>query len=577
MTTSSSNTNEEDLEQASYLGNSNLKPAGFKFEWTQKMIDEYVRCSEDVVYFTETYMKIVNVDDGLVSFKLYDYQKEMLHNMQHERFNIITCARQSGKSITTCAYILWYIIFHENKKVGLLANKGDTAKEILGRIRLAYQHLPKWLQQGMKDFNKTTITLENGSMVMSAATSSDNVRGHSFNLIFIDEAAFVENWEAFFASVFPTISSGKTTKLILVSTPNGMNHFAYIWQLAVEGKNNYKAQKVTWDMVPGRDEEWKRTMLAGMNFDVQKFAQEQNVEFHGSSGALIAGWKLQQLMTDLQVPIAESGGHLYLYDSPVKGRRYIMACDVSRGKGLDYSTFSVIDVTELPFRQSAVFRDNLCSPIEFAQTIFQTAKAFNNAYVIIELNDIGAQVADVLRYDPYNYEYILYTESNGRNGKRLGMGYGKNQDQGIRTTKTTKALGCALLKLLLEQNQLLVWDRWTVEELACFSRKNNSYEAEPGKHDDLAMTLVIFAWMTDDDFFKEFTTIQTVQSLRERTDEDLATELRPIGLYSENVSDELLGMTPEQVADMNWLLGDCVPKKPSAENEELNNTFFFPC
>lgn len=529
------------------------------------MIEEYIKCSQDVGYFTESYMKIINLDEGLVSFKLYDYQKIMLSNMQHNRFNIITCARQSGKSITTCAFILWYILFHPNKKIGLLANKHDTAKEILGRIQLAYQHLPKWLQQGVKEWNKFTFILENNSMVMAAATSSDNVRGHSFNMIFIDEAAHIENWDEFFASVFPTISSGKTTKVVLVSTPNGLNHFWAIWQMAIEKKNNYVHQKVTWNMVPGRDEKWKNDTLAGMNFDTQKFDQEQNVEFLGSSGTLIAGWKLQQLMLSLAIPITDTGT-LRVYENPVKEHKYALVADVSRGKGLDYSAFSVFDISQMPYRQVAVFRDNMCSPIEYSEFIFHSAKTYNNAYVLVELNDIGAQVADAVQFE-YNYENLLYTESAGRAGKRIAMGFRKGQDQGLRTTKTTKALGCSMLKLLVEQNQLVIFDNWTINELSTFSRKGVSYQAEDGKHDDIAMGLVIFAWLTDDDFFKEITSINTVNKLREKTEEELALELRPIGFYFDGVPDP--DPTAPTKEDLNWLLGDFIDKKPEDEDDWL--------
>ena len=304
-----------------YNGNALLKRSNQNIEWTIEMFNEYIKCSEDVVYFTETYMKIINIDKGLVQFKLYDYQKEMLQSMADNRFNIIATARQAGKSTVTCAFVMWYIIFHAEKTVALLANKGETAREILGRIQLAYQHLPRWLQQGVKEWNKGSMELENNSRVIAAATSSDNIRGYSINLLFIDEAAFIENWDSFFTSVYPTISSGTESKIVLVSTPNGLNHFYSLWVNARENRNGYVPIEVTYDKVPGRDQKWRDETLASMNFDVAKFEQEYCVEFMGSSGTLIAGWKLKELVH--QTPITFKEG-LSQYWTPIKGHVYVL-------------------------------------------------------------------------------------------------------------------------------------------------------------------------------------------------------------------------------------------------------------
>jgi len=388
-----------------YKGNVNLKRQNQAIEWTPNLVEEYLKCSKDPVYFTENYMKIISVDKGLVNFKLYPYQREMLQSFADNRFSIITTARQAGKSTTTCAFILWYIIFHPEKTVALLANKGDTAREILGRIQLAYQHLPRWLQQGIKEWNKGSFVLENDSRVLAAATSSDAIRGYSINLLFIDEAAFIENWDEFFTSVYPTISSGSESKIILVSTPNGLNHFYSIWVNAQERRNHYKFMQVLWQDVPGRDENWKNDTLAAMNFDLEKFDQEYNCEFLGSSGTLIAGWKLKELVH--QAPMVEKEG-LIQYHQPQTGHIYLIICDVSRGKGLDYSAFQLVDVTSMPYRQACVYRNNAISPIDYADVIYRTAKAYNNASVLVEINDIGEQVSTSLNYD-FGYENVLYT------------------------------------------------------------------------------------------------------------------------------------------------------------------------
>lgn len=532
-----------------YNGNALIKRANQNINFTPEMVEEWLKCSQDPVYFTETYMKIINVDKGLVSFKLYDYQKDMLLSMQQNRFNVIATARQAGKSTTTCAFILWYIIFHSEKTVALLANKGDTAREILGRIQLAYQHLPKWLQQGVKEWNKGSFELENDSRVIAAATSSDAIRGYSINLLFIDEAAFIENWDEFFTAVYPTISSGTESKIVLVSTPNGLNHFYKTWVGANEDRNGYKAIKVMWHDVPGRDEAWKQGTLAAMNFDTEKFEQEYCVEFMGSSGTLIAGWKLKELV--YQRPIHESDG-LKMFVSPEKDRAYVSVVDVSRGKGLDYSTFSIIDVTSMPYNQVCTYRSNMVTPWDFAEVVNRVCRAYNNAATLVEINDIGEQVSHALHND-FEYENVLFTEHAGRGGKRITTGFGANVDKGVRTTKTVKTVGCSLLKLLVEQNQLIVNDENTIMELATFSKKGQSYEAEPGTHDDMVMGLVLFGWLSDQQYFKDYTNINTLMKLREKSEEDIMNDLSPFGFVDDGSDIEDI-LQPIPMA--NWLMPD---------------------
>jgi len=532
-----------------YKGNVLLKKSNQSIDWTQELVQEYVKCSEDPVYFIETYMKIINVDQGLVSFTLYDYQKEMITSFKDNRNSIITTARQAGKSTTTCGFILWYIIFNPEKTVALLANKGDTAREILGRVQLAYQHLPKWLQQGVNEWNKGSFVLENNSRVIASATSTSAIRGYSINLLFIDEAAFIDNWEEFFTSVYPTISSGSESKIILVSTPNGLNHFYSTWVNALEQRNGYNAILVDWQKVPGRDENWKQQTLAGMNFDLEKFDQEYNCEFLGSSGTLIAGWKLKELVH--QTPVIEKEG-LIQYFEPKKGHVYMMVCDVSRGKGLDYSAFQLVDVTMMPYQQTCVYRNNAVTPIDYADVIHRVAKAYNNAAVLVEINDIGEQVSHSLHYD-FGYEHILFTENAGRSGKRITLGFGgKSADKGIRTTKIVKSIGCSILKLLIEQNQFIVNDFHTINELSTFSKKGTSYEAEPGRHDDLVMCLVLYAWLSDQDYFREYTNINTLNSLRDKTEEDIEQDLAPFG-FMEDGRGDLIDETFETYHPDAWM------------------------
>jgi hypothetical protein len=535
-----------------YNGNVLLKRANQQIEWTEDLVQEWVKCAEDPLYFIKTYMKIITLNEGLQTYQPWPYQEEMIKKFVDNRYTIVTTARQAGKSTTTCAFILWYIIFQADKTVALLANKGETAREILGRVQLAYQHLPRWLQQGVKEWNKGSFELENNSRVIAAATSASAIRGYTINLLFIDEAAHIENWDEFFTSVYPTISSGTDSKIVLVSTPNGLNHFYSTWQNAIEGRNGYANILVSWKDVPGRDEAWKEETIAGMNFDHEKFNQEMNCQFLGSSGTLISGWKLKE-MVHLS-PLTERDG-LSQYVEPEKEHVYVMVCDVSRGKGLDYSAFQVLDVTNMPYKQVCTFRNNSLTPIDYADVIYRIAKNYNNALVLVEINDIGEQVSHSIHYD-FGYDNMLFTENGGRRGKRVTSGFGsKKSDKGIRTTKIVKSIGCSMLKLLIEQNQLVVNDFTTINELSTFSKKRNSYEAEPGKHDDLVMCLVLFAWLSDQQYFKDHTDINTLSSLREKTADDMEQDLAPFGFLMNGREDQGLEIDSyhENYAPDEWM------------------------
>lgn len=526
-------------ENKGYLGNPLLKNSNTKIEWTLEKIEEYLRCKEDPIYFIENYVKIVHIDHGLIPLKLFDYQKEILEKIVNGRKVICCLSRQAGKTTTAVAVILHYVLFNEHKNVALLANKGDAAREILSRIQLAYESLPDWLQQGVVQWNKGSIELENGCKIFAGATSGSAARGKSVALLYIDECAFVEGWDEFFASVMPTLSSGKESKLLITSTPNGLNHFHKIFDEAQQGKNGYEWVLAPWYRVPGRDDAWKKETIEFLNHDMIKFAQEFECEFQGSSGTLISGAVLKELRRD--IPIKQNT-NMKIYSMPEKGRIYTMIVDVSRGKGLDHSAFSVIDITSMPYKQACVFRDNMVGPVEYAETIHLVHKQYNNASILVENNDIGGQVADLLHYD-YEVETLLYTENAGTRGKRISGGFKANSERGIRTTKTVKSVGCSLLKLLIEQRQLLVPDLDTIKELETFSRKGSSYEAEPGKNDDLVMGLVLFAWLTEQDFFKLETDIHTLSKLREKSEDELMEEMLPIG-FNNFEEEEETDLTP---------------------------------
>lgn len=507
-----------------YLGNPLLKKARKPINWTPDMVQEFLRCSQDPIYFAERYIKIVHVDRGLIPIELYDYQKEIIFKLQNNRRVTVVTSRQAGKTTTAAAIILHYILFNEYKTVALLANKGDAAREILERIKLAYEALPDWLQSGVVEWNKGSIELENGCKVIAAATSSSAIRGKSISLLYIDEAAFVENWDEFFASVFPTISSGETTKILFTSTPNGLNHFYKTCEGAKNGTNGYAYVEVPWQKVPGRGVEWQKETLAAMDFDMEKFAQEFECEFQGSSGTLISSACLKSLVP--QVPVAEHDG-LKQYKRPVEGNKYVIVVDVSRGKGLDYSAFQVVDITKMPYDQVCTYKNNMITPLDYTGVIHRISKMYNDAVILVEVNDVGAQVVDSLHYD-FECETIVYTENAGARGKRISGGFG-NAERGIRTTKTVKAIGCSMLKLLVEQHQLTINDHDTIYELSRFSKKGHSYEAESGANDDLVMGLVLFAWMSDQQYFKDLTDINTLMKLREKSEDQMESELTPFG------------------------------------------------
>lgn len=518
------------LSERGYNGNTNLKRKDTQIQWSPDMVQEFVKCAKDEIYFAEKYIQIVHVDHGLIPIQLYDYQKEIMLKNRDYRNVIVNTSRQAGKTTTAVVLILHYVLFNDHKTVALLANKGDAAREILDRIKIAYEALPKWMQQGVVEWNKGSVEFENGCKILAAATSSSAIRGKSVSFLYIDETAFVENWDSFFASVFPTISSGNTTKILLTSTPNGLNHFYKTFEGAKEERNGYGWVEVPWYKVPGRGEKWKKETLASMDFDTQKFSQEFECEFLGSSGTLIDGGKLKQLVS--RTPIRDQN-NIKIYKEPEPGRLYACVVDVARGKGLDYSAFQVIDITSMPYQQVCVFRDNLVTPIEYTEIIHRLTNYYNEAHLLVEVNDIGGQVSDLL-YHEYEIDNLIMTESAGRSGKRISEGFGgsKSHDRGIRTTKPVKATGCSVLKLMIEQDQLIINDFDTIKELSTFSRKGISYEAEPGCHDDLVMCLVLFAWLSAQQYFNSITDINTLTKLRQKSEDQMMQELLPFGLYN---------------------------------------------
>ena len=511
-----------------YLGNPNLKAAGVIHQYTKEEVEEYMKCAKDVEYFARKYIKIVNVDHGLMPFNMWDFQAKMLKTFQENRFSICKLPRQVGKSTTSIAYILHLILFTDQQNVAILANKGALARDLLAKLQLAFEYLPKWLQQGVVTWNKGNIELENGSKVLAAATSSSAIRGGSFNLIFLDEFAFVQRnlADAFFASTYPTISSGKTTKIIIVSTPNGMNHFFKMWTDATEGRSEYVPIEILWNDVPGRDEEWKKQTIA--NTSEEQFRQEFECEFIGSTSTLIHPMKLRELAWN--TPTKDKFGLDY-YEAPDPRKLYICVFDVSEGVGGDYSAISIFDVTQTPYRQVAKYRSKEISPLMFPDVIYRFARWYNNAYVLGETNNIGQQVVNSLFMD-LEYENVIATFTKNKNIK-VGGGFSSRSAFGIRTTKSVKKIGCSNLKTIVESNKLLINDFETIEELSTFVEDKDTYKAEEGCHDDLAMTLVLFGWLITQPYFKDLTNSDIRRNLSQETMKDVHDDLLPAGFFDD--------------------------------------------
>ena len=509
-----------------YLGNPLLKKANTAIEFSQEQIIEFVRCKEDPVYFAKNYVQIVTLDHGLQLFRPYDFQEKLIRNFHNHRFNICKMPRQTGKSTTVVSYLLHYAIFNDNVNIAILANKASTARDLLSRLQTAYENLPKWLQQGILAWNKGSMELENGSKILAASTSASAVRGGSYNIIFLDEFAFIPNHIAdqFFASVYPTISSGTKTKVIMVSTPHGMNHFYRYWHDAERGKNEYVPTDVHWSEVPGRDSKWKEQTIA--NTSEQQFKVEFECEFLGSVDTLINPSKLKTLVYD--DPIQKNKG-LDVYQSPQEDKDYVVTVDVARGVGGDYSAFVIFDITTFPHKIVGKYRNNEIKPMLFPSVIVDVAKAYNNAYILCEVNDVGDQVAAIIQYD-LEYQNLLMCSMRGRAGQIVGQGFsGKKTQLGLKMSKTVKKVGCLNLKTMIEEDKLIFSDYEIISELTTFIQKHNSFEAEEGCNDDLAMCLVIYAWLVAQDYFKELTDQDVRKRIYDEQKNQIEQDMAPFG------------------------------------------------
>lgn len=508
-------------QNESYLGNPNVKRDGVQHQFTEEEVKEYVKCGKDPVYFCRTYLKVISLDEGLVPFDLYPYQEQMFKHFNDNRFSIVLACRQSGKSISSVGYLLWYACFHSEKTIAILANKGAVAREMLARVTLMLENLPFFLQPGCKALNKGSIEFSNNSRIIASATSGSSIRGMSVNLLFLDEFAFVERANEFYTSTYPVVSAGKETKVIITSTANGIgNTFHKIWEGAVQGINEFTPFTVNWYDVPGRDEEWKAQTIA--NTSQLQFDQEFGNTFFGTGDTLINADTLLSFRAKPPKKVFE-GGDLLVYEEPTKSREYIMTVDVSKGRGQDYSTFTVIDIGTRPFKQVAVYRNNTISPILFPNIIYKYAKVYNDAYVVIESNDQGTLVCNGL-YQDLEYDNI-HMESAVK-ADRIG----------IEMNRKVKRLGCSAIKDILEEKKLDIVDEQTIMEISTFVSKGQSYEASDGNHDDLMMNLVMFGFFVSTQYFSDMTDINLKQLMFEKKMKEIEDDVPPVGFIEDGVA-----------------------------------------
>ena len=505
-------------QKESYLGNPNVKRDGVLQQWTPDLLQEYKKCMDNPIYFVETYVKVISLDDGMVPFVLYPYQRRMFEQFQENRFSIVLACRQSGKSISACAYLLWYVLFNPEKTVAILANKGATAREMLNRITLMLENIPFFLQPGSKALNKGSLEFSNNSRILAAATSGSSIRGMSVNLLYLDEFAFVERAAEFYTSTYPVISAGKDTKVIVTSTANGIgNQFHKIWEGSVQEINEFKSFRVDWWDVPGRDEKWKEQTIS--NTSQLQFDQEFGNTFFGTGDTLVNADTLLNLRAKPPKRYME-GGLLKIYEEPIKDHDYVMTVDVSKGRGQDYSTFTLIDISVRPFAQVAVYRNNTISPLLFPNIIYKYAKPYNDAYVVVESNDQGTVVCNGLYHD-LEYEN-MHVESSV-----------KANAIGIEINRKTKRLGCSAIKDILETNRLTINDDNTILEISTFEAKGQSYEASDGNHDDLMMNLVLFGYFVSTQYFSDMTDINLKQMMFEQKMQEIENDVVPFGFIDD--------------------------------------------
>lgn len=467
---------------------------------TQDHIDEYTYCAYHPIYTIRNYFKIINIDHGLVNFKLYDFQEQLVKNFFFNNRLLAMFSRQSGKTSTIAACLLFYSSFNKDKNIGIIANKKSTANEVLERIKLMYIHLPNWLKPGIVKWNEGTIEFDNGCKIITSATTATSIRGKSLAVLYIDEISHIgkKMWDAFYKSTFPVISSSKLAKIAITTTPNGKDHFYYMWQDAIKGNSSFVTQKVRWYEIPGRDEEWKKKALAELGNNLESFGQEYLVEFLSASIEYISLERLEQYEQMISPPKAiDSNLKLNIFEQPQDKHSYIMTVDVSEGKGLDHQALAIVDCSEMPLKIVATLKNNKIDTIQYASIIYQLALKYNEAHIIIENN-----FSDVAKDLWFNYEYTNIINMNLRKQENR---QGKYFEIGLRTTPKTRRIGEEYFKHLVENDKIILNDIRIIKELNNleFNEARKRFEPRDTQiNDDLWAALKGFSYIAKTMFFE---------------------------------------------------------------------------
>lgn len=527
----------------SKANNLKIKPLGYKENYTEQQIEEIYKCKNDPIYFIQNYIKVISLDNSIIPFTLRDYQKKLINIVHKKRFTIAMMSRQSGKSTTVVSYLLQYALFNSNKRISLSAHNESLAQTLLSKIKTAYENLPSWLQQGVDVLNKNTFEFENGSTIVATATSAKTARGTSNNILLLDEFAFVEDHlaEEFYKSVYPSITQSKTAKIVIISTPNGMNLFYKMWMDAINKKNSYTPLKVTWKDVPTCNVPgWEETTKK--NISSIDFAQEFECNFLGSTATLISAKVLSRI--PVEAPIKSSDG-LDIYEDYQKNHKYVMTVDPSnfmfneRNKQ-DYSAFVIIDITDPPYRVVAKYRNNEITSSIFPEYVYKVGKQYKFPFLLCE-SDSNMSVGKALSELEYP-ELLLCSTVGGRGGYGQSVSHSfdsKRTNYGLAMSEKAKREGCIKLKDLIEANVLLFKDAEILNELFTFVPKKNSWGAAKAKHDDLVMCLVIFSWLTNQEYFKELIDIDIRKYMVNKQERQMNASLQLLGYVNLGVEPDI--------------------------------------
>jgi hypothetical protein len=500
-------------------GDPELKRSNLLYEYTPDEILEIEKCAKDVVYFAK-YCRVMT-DDGLFYVKLRDYQESVLREYQASRFNIFLAPRQVGKSITSAIVLVWYLLFNHDKNAMILANVGSTAEELMDKIKAIVRGLPWFLKPGMVVNNVMSMKFDNGCRAIAKTTTKTSAIGFTIHFLYMDEFAHIHpNFiESFFRSTYPTVSSSKVSRIIITSTPNGMNKFYEIYQGAVTGENSFNPIRVDWWQVPGRDENWKKEEIANLGSE-ELFNQEYGNQFLSSSTLLLGSnelkkiksneteyvWKEMDVLTDLGLPYENFRWHpkFSLDDNTIKTNRFVLSIDLAGGGKGDFTVLNIFKVVPLPKKviedledfqdesdffgllQVGVYRDNEIEVEDFKRILETLLVRFfysDNVRVLLEINFKGELLIDKLSLND-NIPLELFVHTKHTESART-------RKPGIKYNEKNKLKYCEMLRSQVRLNRVLLNEKsWTIPELFSFGlNSRGTYSSQTG-HDDVAMTVV---------------------------------------------------------------------------------------